>query len=218
MNRLLTDDPLPTASQRFVAQAYLDLLQRTAEPGGLSYWSGLIDQGQATRAQVVSGIEASPEYRGIEVQGFFGLLLNRAATPDELNAYVSFLARGGTVEQAEVTIVGSVEYAFGTPNDTFVNILYGKVFDRVVDTAARNALDQALASGTLTRQQVGAVIFSSMEYFGDLVQGLYHRFLHRPADPTGLSNAVNALTSGALTDEGVIAGLVGSDEYLAERT
>src|SRR5262249_5470487 len=28
VERLLTDDPLPTASQRFVAQAYLDLLQR----------------------------------------------------------------------------------------------------------------------------------------------------------------------------------------------
>ena len=218
--RLLTDDPQPTASQRFVAQAYLDLLQRPAEPAGLSYWSGLIDQGQATRAQVASGIEASPEYRAIEVQCFFGLLLNRAATADELSAYSSFLATGGTVEQAEATITGSAEYALnhGDTNDGFLDGLYRDAFGRAVDAGARNALDQALATGTMTRQQVGDVIFASVEYFGDLVQGFYPRFLHRRADPTGLLNAVNALTSGALTDEGVIAGLVGSDDYLAERT
>ena len=220
VERLLTDDPLPTASQRFVAQAYLDLLQRPAEPAGLSYWSGLIDQGQATRTQVVSGIEASPEYRAIEVQSFFGLLLNRAATADELSAYGGFLATGGTVEQAEAAVVSSAEYAHnhGDTNDGFLDGLYRDAFGRAVDAGARNALDQALASGTMTRQQVGEVIFGSVEYFGDLVQGFYPHFLHRPADPTGLSNAVNALTSGALGDEGVIAGIVGSDEYLAERT
>jgi hypothetical protein len=106
----------------------------------------------------------------------------------------------------------------GDTNDGFLDGLYRNAFGRVVDAGARNALDQALVSGTMTRQQVGDVVFASVEYLGDLAQGFYPRFLHRPADPTGLLNAVNALTSGALTDEGVIAGLVGSDDYLAERT
>jgi uncharacterized delta-60 repeat protein len=220
VGRLLTDDPLPTASQRFVAQAYLDLLQRTAEPGGLSYWSGVLDQGQATRDQVASGIEASPEYRAIEVQGMFGLLLNRAPTSDEVNAYGSFLATGGTVEQAEAAVTGSAEYAHnhGGTNDGFLDGLFRDAFGRAVDPAARNALDQVLATGVMTRQQVGAVIFGSVEYFADLVQGFYHRFLHRPADPIGLADAVNALTNGLLADEAIIAAQVGSDEYAAVRT
>jgi hypothetical protein len=94
--RLLTNDPLPSASQRFVAQAYLDLLKRTADPAGLGYWSHLLDQGMATAEEVVADIEATPEYRAIEVQQVFGLLLNRAATSSELNGYGTFLANGGT--------------------------------------------------------------------------------------------------------------------------
>ena len=34
-----------TTNQRFVASLYEDLLQRPAEAGGLTFWSGLIDQG-----------------------------------------------------------------------------------------------------------------------------------------------------------------------------
>jgi uncharacterized delta-60 repeat protein len=108
--RLLTDTPLATANQRFVAQAYLDLLQRVADPSGFAHWVGLLDQQQATAEQVALGIEQSSEYRRLETQQAFGLLLNRAASADELNAYSGFLAAGGTVEQMQSTIAGSAEY------------------------------------------------------------------------------------------------------------
>jgi uncharacterized delta-60 repeat protein len=110
VSRLLTDDPLPAANQRFVAQAYFDLLLRSADSGGLSYWVGLLDRQQASREQVALGIESSPEYRAIQVQQAFGLLLNRGASADEVNGYTAFLAAGGTVEQMQSTIAGSPEY------------------------------------------------------------------------------------------------------------
>jgi uncharacterized delta-60 repeat protein len=94
--RLLTDNPLPTSNQRFVAQVYLDLLDRTVDSTGLNYWMSLLDQSQATRDQVVQAIQASAEYQAIEVQGLFGLLLNRAASADDVRNYSGFLATGGT--------------------------------------------------------------------------------------------------------------------------
>jgi len=48
-----------TPNQLFVEQAYLDLLGRAADTNGLAFWSGLLDQGQVTRAQVALGLEGS---------------------------------------------------------------------------------------------------------------------------------------------------------------
>ena len=219
--RLLTNNPLPSASQRFVAHAYLDLLKRTADPAGLGYWSHLLDQGMATAEEVVADIEATPEYRAIEVQQVFGLLLNRAATSSELNAYGTFLASGGTVEQAEAAIAGSAEYfahRAGMTNNGFLDALYADALGRAVDSTGRQNFGNALATGTLTRGQVAAFIFDSREYFTGLVESFYLHFLHRPADSTGLTSAVNGLETGALSDEAMIASLVGSAEYAAQRT
>jgi uncharacterized delta-60 repeat protein len=219
VERLLTNDPLPTPNQRFVAQVYLDLLQRTADMGGFNSWVGLLNTGQATRQQVVSAIEASPEYRAIVVQQLFGLLLNRAAIGDELSAYSAFLGTGGTVEQMEAVLAGSPEYfhIHGSANDSFLDALYRDAFGRTVDATARRNFDQALASGALTPGQVAAQIFGSAEYFLDLAGALYRRFLHRQIDPTGLSNIIIVLEQGT-PDQAIIAGIVGSDEYAARRT
>jgi uncharacterized delta-60 repeat protein len=108
--RLLTNDPLPTANQRFVAQLYLDLLERTVDSSGLAAWSGILDRGPATRTQVARAIETSPEYQTIQVQDAFGRFLNRAATAPEIMAFAQFLGAGGTVEEMETIITSSPEF------------------------------------------------------------------------------------------------------------
>src|SRR5207249_108956 len=57
-----------TGSQAFVFKLYQDLLFRQPEPGGLAYWSGLLNQGVLTRIQVALGIQTSPEGRILEVE------------------------------------------------------------------------------------------------------------------------------------------------------
>ncbi len=57
-----------TPNQQFVEQAYLDMLGRFADTNGLAVWSGLLDQGQATRAQVALSIEGSPESHELVVE------------------------------------------------------------------------------------------------------------------------------------------------------
>jgi uncharacterized delta-60 repeat protein len=220
VTRLLTDNPLPSPSQRFVAQAYLDLLQRTVDPVGLAVWPSMIDQGQATRTQVVLDIEASPEYLNLKVQELFGMFLNRPAMPDEAIAYTRFLASGGTIEQMEVTLTGSPEYYKtngGMTNDGFIDAVYRDALGRAEDPTGMSEFVQALNDNTLSPAQVAAVVFASDEFFGHLGQSLYHQFLHRDADPTGLNGVISALHQG-ITDQAIIAGIVGSDEYLAART
>ena len=59
--RYTADTPLPTANQRFVAQAYLDLFGRPVDSSGLAEWSSLLDKG-TSRTQVILDIESSPEF------------------------------------------------------------------------------------------------------------------------------------------------------------
>src|SRR5438094_1861024 len=98
------------ANHRYVAQLYLDLLQRTVDPSGLAFWGGLLDAGTLTRTQVVQGIENSQEFRIVEVNTAFQTLLKRSADAAGLNAFVPFLTNGGTVPQLEAVLLGSSEY------------------------------------------------------------------------------------------------------------
>jgi uncharacterized protein (TIGR03118 family) len=202
-----------TPDERFVAQAYLDLLQRPADPFGLGFWSGSLAQG-ATRTQVAAGIEASLEYRSLVVQDLYSRFLHRRVDPDGLNTFTGLLGTGGTVEQAEAIITGSPEYfqdRGGGTNDGYLDALYQDALNRSVDPTGRATFDQALANGT-TPAEVAAIVFASNEFRQDLVQNFYQQFLHRAADASGLNTFVGALGQGT-TDQQVIAAIVGSDEY-----
>jgi uncharacterized protein (TIGR03118 family) len=203
------------ANARFVDQVYQGLLGRQADPAGLAGWTGQMDQG-LTRAQVVAGIEQSPEYLTRVVQQAYQQFLHRSAEPAGLNGWVNFLQQGHTVEQMEAGITGSPEYfqsRGGGTNNGFLAALYQDALNRAIDPAGQAASGTALANGASTGQ-VAAVIFSSQEFLQDLVQGDYGTFLGRPADGDGQSGFVNALRHGA-TDEQVLAAIAGSDELFA---
>jgi hypothetical protein len=202
-----------TLNQRLVGQVYLDLLQRPADQSGLANWTAFLNTG-ASRAALVSQLEASLEYRTDVVQGLYVHFLHRTADAGGLNGFVNSLGNGGSVEQIESIIVGSPEYFHnrgGNTDDGFLNALYQDALNRPVDAAGRKAWDAAFAGGASTTQ-VAAAIFASNEYRQDLVQSYYLRFLHRPADKGGLGTFVNALNQGA-RDQDVIAAIIGSPEY-----
>src|SRR5262249_51936870 len=95
--------------ERYVAQLYLDVLQRPVDPTGLVFWTGLLDSG-ATRSQVTAGLLRSGEYYILVVQGEYQRLLHRPADPTGLVIFVRFLGTGGTLEQLQTIIAGSGEY------------------------------------------------------------------------------------------------------------
>src|SRR5262249_21780616 len=150
------------ANARFVNQIYQDLLNRQADAAGLAFWTGLIDQG-VTRTQVVSAIENSAEFRGVEVQKAFQQFLHRSANQADVNFWTSFLQQGNTVEQMEASIAGSAEFfqtQGGGTNAGFLTALFQDALGRAVDAGGQNFFTQQLAGGA-TRAQVASAVFAS---------------------------------------------------------
>jgi hypothetical protein len=211
-------------NQRYVAQLYVDLLQREVDPSGLAFWGGLLDTGMATRAQVVQGIESSLEFRIVEVTNAYQQILNRAPDPGGLNNFVQFITNGGTVEQMKATMLGSPEFdndaqtlnttpGLTTPDQKLVDFMFQKVLGRTADPSGLTTFTQELANG-VPASTVGLQILTSEEGFQVLVKGFYLKFLHREADSGGLSHFTSALAAGA-RDEEVILGITASDEYFS---
>jgi uncharacterized delta-60 repeat protein len=211
--RYTADTPLPTANQRFVAQAYLDLLGRPVDGVGLGQWSNLLDKG-TSRADVSLGIESSPEYAADTVNSLYALYLRRTAEKAGLDNWTTFLRSGGTVEQVITFIVSAPEFVQGQgkgTNDGFLDAFYQDALDRAVDPTGRAGWDQALAHGT-TFGQVAFAILGSPEYRQDLVTEAYGWFLRRQPDSGGLNAFMSALAQGT-RDEQLFALIVGSKEY-----
>ncbi len=202
-----------SANNRFVDQVYQDLLNRQADPTGLAFFSGELDQGM-TRSQVVAQLENTTEYRTVVVQKAFQQFLHRAADTAGVNFWVNFLQQGKTIEQLGEGLVTSSEYLQSRGGGTtsgFLSALYQDALGRAIDTSAQTFYTQQIAAGT-TMSQVAAEIFASTEFQQDLVQGLFQQFLHRAADTGGLNSFVAALQQGQ-TDQQIIPSIAGSTEF-----
>jgi hypothetical protein len=208
---------LASSSQLFVTQAYRDLLHREAEPGGLAFWSGLIDRGHS-RADVALGIESSPETRAKAVSGLYGSLLGRPPDPLGLSSAIQFLGAGGRMEQLEAVLLGSPEYfqRGGGTTRGFLKALYRDILGRAVDPSGAATwtplADTNVPVPGIGRALVATAVVNSPEARTRLVQSFYAAYLHRAADPGGLTFWVGALAHGASREQ-VIAGFLGSVEY-----
>lgn len=203
--------PLPP-NQRYVAQLYTDLLQRNVEESGLAFWSGQLDRG-VSRQDVALAITRSVEYRTILVRGLYQRYLGRAADSGGLNAFVSFLGSGGTVEQAAAGMIGSAEYfaRAGSTNTGWLTAAYRDALGRTPDASGQAAHLAGLAAGA-TRQRIAEVIFTSNEGHEGDVRRFYQSFLRREAEPGGLNLFASALNRGTRQEQ-VIAAILSSSEY-----
>jgi hypothetical protein len=208
-------------NQAFVGQAYRDILGREAEPAGLQYWVGRIDQGDG-HAQIALGIEGSQEYQARLVQDAYDSFLQRAAEPAGEQAWLQFLAAGGSTAQLDAAILGSPEYfqnRGGGKDKGFLAALANDVLGQPFDTADQAHWTWALGVAETiglpdARARVAGYVLSSAGAQQHLVQGFYQRFLHRAAEDAGLRFWQDLLTQGASAQQ-VAAGFVGSAEYLS---
>jgi hypothetical protein len=102
-----------------------------------------------------------------------------------------------------------------TGNAAYVETLYLDFLHRTGDLNPSH--NDAAGWVTLLMQGAPAAVVStgvakSLEGLGALVDGLYHRFLGRDADPIGRANFIGWLQKGA-TLEGVIEAMLTSTEY-----
>jgi Domain of unknown function (DUF4214)/Cysteine-rich secretory protein family/RTX calcium-binding nonapeptide repeat (4 copies) len=137
----------------FANQLYLNVLDRPADPGGLNYWTVLLNSG-ATRGTVLAAFSESAEHitnyaaqtsGGLwdidESAGSIALLywgtLDRGPDAAGLSYWTQQLKTGAlTLSQAAAAFVGSAEFqaAYGSLNNgAFINQLYLNVLDRTAD-------------------------------------------------------------------------------------
>jgi hypothetical protein len=195
----------------FVNRVYGDLLNRPADPSGLS--AGLNAIATSSVQPWLLGLLGSSEYRGDLVGAFYQTLLQRGPGPAEQSFYVGLLA-SVTDERVEANIAGSLEYFAtrgGSTNAGFLQAVFQDFLNRSPGPDLSTFL--ALLGGGATREQVTNLILASSEYHQDLLNGYYERFLGRPVDALGLAALLPGMNNDTLTDENVIAIILGSPEY-----
>jgi autotransporter-associated beta strand protein len=208
------------ANADFVEAVYRAVLNRNADQGGLSSWTGHLNGGTYTRLQVVQGIRNSPEHFGQEIDAFYETLLGRAADPAGRAGWVGQLQNGVREEQIAFDFLNSPEY-LGKGDKFFIDAMYesllGRSFDPTGEAGWLNALGDD-ASGNPTHPAttthaavINAFLFSS-ESLNRLVEGYYEVFLQRQADPGGLSGWVTQL-QGGLPFLTIGQEFVSSDEF-----
>ncbi len=202
------------ANTVFVESIYEVLLNRVTDPGAAG-WVTFLKQGGST-VTVVQDIEASPEYRGDQVQQIFQRYLHRTANSQEQQNFVGLLG-SFSVEQVQAFVVGSQEYfaLHGSTNEGFLDAVYEDALGRAPVAGETTGWLQLL--GSESRTQAASQFFGSAEYLSDLVTGDYQNLLGRQPDSDGLSGFVKSL-QGKNTDQSVLADILGSGEAFGDRT
>ncbi len=207
----------------FVSGLYHDLLGRGADYQGFTAFTGLLDNARnALMRQLATALVVTPEARGDLVAGLYQSLLGRAASPAEVGAWVQAMQLGVGLPQIEAALVDSAEYfqkaTVGQQDSSFINQIYLDLLGRPADAgSAANFLNYLTGVEQQGRVQETSAIDHSLEYYTDVVVGLYNTYLRRSPSSNEIIGGVQALAQGA-TDEQLIASLVGSAEYLAFAT
>jgi hypothetical protein len=208
------------ANADFVERVYRAILQRNAEPGGLSTWTTVLNNHRFSRFQVVQAIWSSPEHYGDEIDAFYQTLLQRQENAADRANWVRALQSGTTEEQVAMAFLDSPEYR-SKGDKYFVDFMYQSVLGRQLDPQGEgdwlNALGDDAAGNpthlpTMHREDVISGFLNSDESKRRLIEGDYEVFLQRSADGAGMSNWLNQL-SPVVPLRTIAEGFMASDEY-----
>jgi hypothetical protein len=121
------------AGQGWVAGMYRDLLDRVADPGGLSYWTGQIASGVSPFA-IAMGFAASPERESTRINSDYEIYLDREVDPAGLSYWLNqFVQNTARNEDLIAGFLSSQEYYFnhgGGTVPTWIESLYEDVLHR----------------------------------------------------------------------------------------
>lgn len=200
----------------YVTAVYQDVLARTPDPGGLAYWTDLLNQGTAI-ASVAEAIAHSDEYYAhFVVMPDYLNLLGRAPDANGLTYWTSRMDMGLTDQQLEANLVSSDEFfqAAGGTNATWIDAVYKLLLGRAGDASGESFWLKQLSGGA-TLLSVAQDIANSQENDAQLIKNDYFHYLGRSADDAGLAYWLTQFADGE-TNEDVIAGFTGSAEYYTE--
>lgn len=199
--------PFPSqgnANADYVQALFRSLLLRNADQGGLSFWTGQLNSGAATRPQVVEGIRKSVERFTNAVADFYETLLGRQADANGQAFWVGQLQSNVREEQIAISFLNSPEYV-GKGDKFFVDSMYKALLGRALDPVGEqfwlgqlgdNDQGQPVSQPKQTHAQVVNNFLFSQESLERLVEGYYEVYLQRHADTNGLNGWVAQLQQG----------------------
>jgi hypothetical protein len=201
------------ANAIWIAQVYLDLLHRSINSTEQTVWTNLLDGG-FSRGEAALMIESSPEFITQEIDTLYLHFLKRAPDPFGLAGFTLLFENGGTLQQAEIIMVGSPEYfqriGGGTPTG-FLNAVFQDALGRTIDPVGMATLGAQLAAGASPSTVAGEVM-ASQEFAQHLVAVFYQDFLRRTVDPVGMGVLAPLVQTKDATNL-TIATLLASPEY-----
>jgi phospholipase/lecithinase/hemolysin len=143
----------------FVTDLYQNVLHRGPDAAGLAYWQGALDDGKASRAQLLVDFSESAENKAAtppsadaeQAARLYWAALDRAPDVTGLSFWTSQLSNGAAslVQEADA-LAASPEFIghYGTLDNTaFVGQLYQNVLGRAGDQAGVAAWTSALDAG-----------------------------------------------------------------------
>ncbi len=181
------------AATSYVSGLYLAVLDRNADPTGLSFWVNALKAGMPA-SEAANLFVNSLEHRQEEVNYYYQSFLGRASDPGSI-IWVNQLVNGGNEATVIEGILSSQEYtAEHTSNEAFITDLYFHLLGRQADSAGQTFWEEELSSGVSRAAAVEAIL-NSQESAELASESFYAAFLHRAKDQPGDDHWVGLLTS-----------------------
>jgi hypothetical protein len=218
------DNDVFNNARLFVMQQYRDFLGREGDPGGIIFWTNLINSGARSRAQVIESFFNSAEFQNTTapVTRLYFAFFRRIPDYGGLIFWTTQYRNGLPLSAISQAFAQSQEFVstYGSLNNIqFVTLVYNNVLGRAPDPGGLAFWTGQLDSGALNRGQVMLVLgFSeSTEYknaiFNEVyVTQIYIGMLRRSPDQGGFTFWVGLLDSGS-SGIALIAGFLASAEY-----
>jgi autotransporter-associated beta strand protein len=198
----------------YVTAIYHRVLNRTPGATESAAWVQYLDNG-GSRTVVATAFWASPEHRGIQVDGFYMTYLGRPADPRGRDSWVAAMVAGVSELEVIDDFIASPEYQNAHASDaSYVDSLYANILGRSDTDAERNSWVTFLQRGG-TREQIALTFKTSFEYDIKIVDAYYVNLLNRiPGRDEGVSWVICMLN--AVCDQDTVAeAFLASGEFFA---
>lgn len=211
--KLLSDWFTPACSTevRYIDAVYQLFVRRAPTADEIDRHCAAVQRGE--RSALTKALAVSDEWAGVQINQLYRKILGRDADAGGRSYWLSQVQRGLRIEDIAAQFYGSAEYFNdnGGTNRSFVEALYTDLLGRTADARGRDHWASQLDARRLTRQQVAAAFYASIESRTDRVNRLFLQVLGRSPDAAGRDYWTGQLRT--LGDVTLAAWLAASQEY-----
>ncbi|HQU41254.1 MAG TPA: DUF4214 domain-containing protein, partial [Pirellulales bacterium] len=203
-----------------VEKLYQQVLGRAPDPGGLAYWTTLIQQGQPLSI-IAQGIFESDERLDPIIENYYQQFLLRPADAGGLTYWRDDVWKvyggpehviSGMISSPEFFQEAAAAHPDLSANEAWVTALYERLLNREPDGAGLQFWTSNLDSGAMTRVDVVNGFEYSTENFQNVTIGFFQEYLNRAPTSAELAGYVQQFQQGA-TQRSVQIEIIDSTEY-----